>query len=66
MSAFNWLILFEERAMSVGVTLQRSHTGSLMGIKSEEGLVPANQLKKSKQKVRESERMLGKMTMQVE
>jgi transposase len=41
-------------------------TGSLMSVKSEEGLVPANEVKKLKQKVRELERMLGKKTMQVE
>jgi transposase len=41
-------------------------TGSLMSVKSEEGLVPANDVKKLKHKVRELERMLGKKTMQVE
>lgn len=41
-------------------------TGSLMSVKSEEGVVPANDVKKLKQKVRELERMLGKKTMPVE
>ena len=41
-------------------------TGSLMSVKSEDGLVPANDVKKLKQTIRELERMLGKKTMQVE
>ena len=39
-------------------------TGSLMSMKSEETLVPANDVKKLKQKIRELERMVGKKTIE--
>ena len=41
-------------------------TGSLIGVKSDDEVVPAKELKKLKNKIRELERMLGKKTLQVE
>lgn len=40
--------------------------GSLLSVKSEEMLVPASEVKKLKQQIRELERMLGKKTVQNE
>jgi transposase len=40
--------------------------GSYVGVKSDDGVVPANEVKKLKGRVRELERMLGRKTMENE
>jgi transposase len=41
-------------------------SGSLLGVKCEEDLVPHSEVKKLKKQIRDLERMLGKKSMQVE